>query len=373
MNWARHFEPCSGCYLLSHSVGRLPVDATREFADRYIAPWTGGAAEPWGAWLEIVEDFRVAVAALIGARAAEICPQANLSAGLAKVLQSLPGLTDRREILLSERDFPSMGFVIDRARALGCVPRFLPPGTDERDPGAWAAQLTEETALALVTHAQSNTGVAVPVREICAAARAVGALSVVDAAQSVGILPLDTARLEADFLLGSCVKWLCGGPGNGFLWVREALLERCEPMDVGWFSHAQPFEFDIRRFRYHPDALRFWGGTPAVASQALALPGLRLLAEIGVERLRAHNLSLGNRLLAGTPSSARVSPAEPSQRSGTVVLDFGSLNDAVAASFTSVGVSVDRRPTGFRLSPHIYNSERDIDIAVDAIQRVIAA
>ena len=362
------FDLGPGTYLLNHSVGRPPVDSRDAFTAAFYAPWQEGEGEPWPAWLGAVECFRGVLGELLGARGDDLCPQPDVSTGFARILQCVPGLTTRREILLSERAFPSLGFVVERARSLGLVPRFLPADADERDPDAWRAQLSDDTALVLVTQVQSNTGVQVPVAPVCAAARERGALTVVDAAQAVGILPIDVATIGADFLLGSCVKWLCGGPGAGFLWVEPGLVERCEPAAVGWFSHADPFAFDIHDFRYDPGALRFWGGTPSIAPFAIAAHSIACLKAIGVDRIRRHNLALGDRLRAGVPAECRVSPAQSDCRSGTVVLDFGQRNDLVAQAFEATGVAVDRRATGFRLSPHIYNNGRDIDQVLAALK-----
>lgn len=365
--WRERFAPTPGIYLLSHSVGRPPRDSAQAFHTAFYEPWIAGG-EPWHAWLGCIERFRDAVARLLGDQRENVCPLPNVSAGLARILQCLPALGGRREVLLSERDFPSLGFVIDRARALGLVPRFLPAGFDETDPAQWRAQLSGETALALVTHAQSNTGIQVPAAEICAEVRSAGALSVLDVAQSAGILPLDVTALGADFVLGSCVKWLCGGPGAGFLWVASPLLPHLEPLDVGWFSHADPFAFDIHDFRYHPEALRFWGGTPSVAPYALATHSIECLLAIGIPALRAHNLDLLARLLEGVPPQCRVSPRVPARRSGTAVLDFGDANERVGAALEQAGVHCDRRATGFRLSPHLYNNAEDIDRVLTAIR-----
>jgi len=365
-HWRARFADAPGIYLLSHSVGRPPADCAQVFAESFFSPWVDGG-EPWAEWLGSIDAFRAAVARLLGGEAEQVCPLPNLSAGLARILQCLPGMGQRREILLSERDFPSMGFVIERARGLGLRPRFLPVDFPEHEPAQWAAQLREDTALVLITHAQSNTGVQVPAAEICAQVRAAGALSVLDVAQSAGILPLDVHALGADFILGSCVKWLCGGPGAGFLWVTPAVLPRCEPMDVGWFSHAEPFAFDIHDFRYHPEALRFWGGTPSVAPYVLATHSITLLLELGIEAIRAHNAALLEQLLSGVPGCHCVSPAQPEYRSGTAILDFGANNERVAETFTAGGVHADRRNRGFRLSPHVYNTSQEMEQVLDLL------
>ena len=140
------------------------------------------------------------------------------------------------------------------------------------------------------------------------------------------------------------------------------------PISVGWFSHADPFAFDIHDFRYHPGALRFWGGTPSIAPCAIAAHSIECLLAVGVPAIRRRNLALGDRLRAGVPGECRVSPAAPEERSGTVILDFGAANEAVAGALAAAGVQADRRAHGFRLSPHVYNNESDIDTALAALR-----
>jgi selenocysteine lyase/cysteine desulfurase len=293
-----------------------------------------------------------------------------VSTAFARVLRCIPSLTGRREILLSQRDFPSLGFVAASMQDLGLALRFLPGDADESDPEQWRAAITEDTAAVLVTHVQSNTGVQVPVADVCAVAGEGGALAIVDAAQAAGIIPIDVGDIGADFLVGSCVKWLCGGPGAGFLWVDPAIVTRCEPGALGWFSHADPFEFDIHDFRYHGGAKRFWGGTPSVAPCAIAAHSIGRLLEIGIESIRRHNLDLGDRLRSGVPPECRVSPAAADQRGGTVVLDFADRNDAIEKALADAGVHVDRRKHGFRMSPHVCNDAGDIDRVLAVLRGV---
>jgi len=361
------FARSEAVYLLNHSVGRPPRDSAAAFDAMFHEPWRA-AGEPWSAWLAVIDEFCAVLARVLGGRPDDICPQPDVSTAFTRVLRCVPSLTARREILLSEKDFPSLAFVADGLQALGLELRFLPENADESDPEQWRAAITDNTAVVLVTQVQSNTGVQLPVPEICAVVRECGALSVVDAAQAAGIVAIDVARMRADFLVGSCVKWLCGGPGAGFLWVDPDLVARCEPGGLGWFSHADPFEFDIHNFRYHGGARRFWGGTPSVAPCAIAAHSITRLLDIGMEAIRRHNLALGDRLREGVSPECRVSPAAAARRGGTVVLDFADGNDAVARAFADAGVHVDRRRPGFRFSPHISNDTDDID-AVLAVLR----
>ena len=206
-----------GIYLLNHSVGRPPRSAEAAAHDAYFEPWQGGAAEPWDAWFDTVERFRAAVSTLLGGRAAQVCPQANLSSALTKIVHSLPRRVGRDTIVYTEADFPSMGFVLAMAGRAGFRLRCIPDTADFATLDCWESALDDDCCLALVTHVHSNTSRQVPVAEICSLAREREIMTVVDVAQSAGVVPIDVGRWDADFVVGSCVKFLCGGPGAGFL------------------------------------------------------------------------------------------------------------------------------------------------------------
>lgn len=356
-----------GIYLLSHSVGRPPRSAETAARAAFFEPWQAGDAEPWDAWFEEVERFRRAVGTLLNGDAEQVCPQANLSSALTKIVHSLPRRVGRDTIVYTEADFPSMGFVLAIAGRSGFRLRCIPDTADFATLDCWEAAFEDDGCLALVTHVHSNTSRQVPVEEICSLARERGIMTVVDVAQSAGIVPIDVGSWDADFVVGSCVKFLCGGPGAGFLWVNDRVLHECRPTDVGWFSHADPFEFDIHHFRYAENALRFWGGTPAVLPYAVAANSLETLIGIGIERIRAHSLELTQAIIGSVPRKFLFTPARPAGRGGTVVLDFGERQADAAAALADADVHFDLRRSGMRLSPHIYTGERDIETVINCL------
>jgi kynureninase len=245
--------------------------------------------------------------------------------------------------------------------------RCIPDTADFNALVCWESTLDEDCCLAFITHVHSNTSRQVPVAEICKLARDREITTVVDVAQSAGVVPVDVREWDADFVIGSSVKFLCGGPGAGFLWVNDRVLRDCRPTDVGWFSHADPFEFDIHRFRYAESALRFWGGTPAVLPYTVAANSIETMNEIGIERIRAHSLELTQTILDNVPRIFLFSPARPANRGGTVVLDFGEQQSAAAEALASAGVHFDMRRTGMRLSPHVYTSTEEIETVVSCL------
>ena len=351
-----------GIYLLSHSVGLPPANTSEVWQRDFLAPWRQASEENWPQWLSAVEDFRAAVSSVLAGQSADICPQVNLSSALTKIVGSLSLAADRSGLLCAEEDFPSMGFVLQQARTQGHALRYLSGDLDLQNPQVWHDVLTHDVGLALITHVQSNTGRKLPVAEITRLCRERGIISVVDVAQSVGVLPIDLGQWQADFVIGSCVKWLCGGPGAGFLWVNPDILSQCKPKDVGWFPHEAPFEFDIHSFRYARDAMRFWGGTPSVQPFAIAANSLETLNRVGIEQIREHNLALTDQLLHRVPDEHCVSPRDAALRGGTVVLQYPEEQlHRIAKNLREEEVAFDLRRTGIRLSPHIYNDGEEID------------
>jgi len=367
-SYKESFVPARGIYLLNHSVGRPPVTTREAWIDSFIDPWEQGGEEVWPCWLEVIDGFRAALAQLLNSAAGNFCPQVNLSSALTKILQSFSLPEQRQTLLYTEQDFPSIAFVLQQAAKNGFVLRAIPAGADTLDPAVWSAYLTPDVGLVLLTHVHSNTGRQIPVAEISAMAREREVLSVVDIAQSVGVVPIDLKSWQADFVIGSCVKWLCGGPGAGFLWVAPERVGECEPVDVGWFSHESPFEFDMHNFRYAADALRFWGGTPSVQPYATAASSIRLLSRIGLTTIREHNLALTQLIIDAVDSNTLVTPVEPQCRGGTVVLNYAAdEQNQVCARLREAGVLFDERPTGIRLSPHIYNDAEEIAVVLSLL------
>jgi len=211
---------------------------------------------------------------------------------------------------------------------------------------------------ALITHVHSNTGYLSPVKQIVALCNERNIFSVVDIAQSAGIIPLSVEGWQASCVLGSCVKWLCGGPGAGFMWVNPRDIDQLIPQDIGWFSHTNPFEFDIHHFQAASDSKKFWGGTPSIAPYACATGALKHISSLGVENIRNHNLKLIQTALEGIEN---VSLPDMRQNGGTLCLEFPNAND-IAAKLTQHNCQFDQRENTLRLSLHIYNTIEDAQL-----------
>jgi selenocysteine lyase/cysteine desulfurase len=351
------FEIPSGIYALSHSVGPLPRAARKALQERCLLPWSrkGGAA--WPDWLGAVEGFCTALAGLLNSETSLFCPQPSVSDGFYNLLTALPG-PRKRTVLMHEEAFPSLGFVVHGLAAQGFDIR-LATG-DVTDLSIWDRALSSDVDVALITHAHSNNGKLSPVADITTMCRERGVISIVDIAQSAGIIPINLKAWGADAMVGSCVKWLCGGPGAGYLWTSRDLLPALTPQRLGWFSHENPFEFDITDFRAADSALKFWGGTPSIAPYVLAAAGIEEIASIGVEAVRAHNLSLIRTCLdaAGIVNQA----VDEARDTGTLCLAFSAVVVADAkAALDASDCHHDWRGNTVRLSFHVFNTDEEAE------------
>jgi kynureninase len=354
--------PAQGCYLLNHSVGRPLKSAQQAFEQAFFSPWQTQNTEPWQQWLTNIGEFQAALGLLFNHGPDNFCPQVNLSSALCKLVMSHPRLKQpAARVLMSEQDFPSMGFALRQALP-ECDIRFIAKAEDITSIDVWHRHLTQDIDMVFISQVYSNSGQQAPVEFIVDRAKQLNILSLVDVAQSAGLIPLDLSAISPDFMIGSAVKWLCAGPGAAYLWVNPKHIPDCQPVDVGWFSHENPFEFDIHDFRYHPTALRFWGGTPSIAPYALAAHSINYFNQVPQGLVRAHNLQLLAQLAQAFPSQL-VSPSSVGSSlrcSGTAILHFGDHQGAVLSRLKAANIGVDARSLGMRVSPHLYNDEADI-------------
>ncbi|WNC67956.1 aminotransferase class V-fold PLP-dependent enzyme [Thalassotalea nanhaiensis] len=356
-------------YLLNHSVGRPLATVEQAFKDSFLSPWQHSGKEPWGSWLEIINNFQSALATLFNAPADQFCPQVNLSSSLTKIVMSLGALNKTNVvILMSEADFPSMGFALQKSLPSGAEIRFINKTLDIANANVWHSHLSKDIDLVFISNAYSNTGQLAPVGEVISLAKELGVISVLDIAQSAGVIPLNLQSVSPDFMIGSSVKWLCGGPGAGYLWVNPDIIEQCQPKDVGWFSHQNPFEFDIHNFNYHQSAMKFWGGTPSITPFALASHSIEYFAKLGSTNIRAHNQSMIDLIVNEFDNEVK-SPLDKHTRSGTVILDFSDKQTRIMEELAAANISVDARHLGMRVSAHIYNDADDIQHFIDVVKQ----
>jgi kynureninase len=352
-------------YLVSHSLGPMPrrtADRLAEYArtweERGIRAW----AEGWWASAWTVGDQ---VAGIVGAPPGSTVMHQNVTIAEAVVLSCFRPFDQARNRVVYERgNFPSVRYLYQAQPELEVV--VVP------DDAAIVEAIDERTLLVPITHVLFKTAEIQDVESIVRRAHEVGAHVVLDAYQSVGIVPLDVTALNVDFAVGGSVKWLCGGPGNGWLYVRPDLADVLEPTLVGWQAHARPFGFEPE-LDYAEGAARFLTGTPNVPALYAATAGYDLIEEIGVDRIRENSVRQ-TQLLIDLLDAAGFdvgSPRDSSRRGGTVTVRTPEF-EAVHTELGERGILCDFRPdAGLRLGPHYYNTDDELRHTVDQIAEIL--
>ena len=361
-------------YLNTCSLGALSR-GSREGVETFLELWqTMGASAWYELWLGEIESLRTAVARLLDCGPHEIAIVPNVSSGLSAVASAID-YRGRNRVVCAELDFPTVPYQwLARARdGVEVVLAGSPDGIGIPD-DTWDDLLTEETAFLAVSHVFFTTGWANDLAALSHKVQQVGALFIVDAYQSAGIFPLPVKELGVDILLSGGLKWLLGGPGIAWVYVREELHEFLDPRSTGWFAVADQFAFETEARTLRDDARRLEGGTPSPAAVYAARAGLDLVLEYGVHELGARTRALVNLLVtlaAERGLEARL-PAEPERRSGIVILPDDDPPATVKA-LAEEGIIVDARPTGVRVSPYAYNTQDDLERLLEAMERVRSA
>jgi kynureninase len=354
-------------YLISHSLGPMPAEAERRLAE-YNAAWNTRGPRAWGeGWWELPMTVGDQIGRLIGAPPGSTVMHLNVTIAEAVVLSCFDLRGERRRIVYEEENFPSVRYLQQAQRARGAEVVVCP------DEEAIVQAIDERTLLVPISHVIYRSGRIQDVEPIIRRAHEVGAHVVLDAYQSVGTVPLDVTELGVDFAVGGSVKWLCGGPGAAWLYVRPDLAAELEPTLVGWQAHKRPFAFEPE-LEYADGAARFLTGTPNVPGLYAATAGHDIVEEIGVERIRANSMRQ-TALFAELLDEAGldlVSPREPERRGGSVVVqtpDFA----AVHAELESRSILCDFRPdAGLRFGPHFFTTDDEIELAVASMTEILS-
>ena len=358
----------STTYLINHSLGAMPTEAERRL-QQFAREWKTRGARAWGeGWWDSV--FRVGdlIGAIIGAPAGSTVMHHNLTVAEAIVLSCFDMKPPRNRIVFEEGLFPSVRYVQQAWSRFGAEVVVCP------DADAVIDAIDERTLLVPVSHVLYKTAEIQPVERIATRAREAGAFVCLDAYQSAGAVPLDVTALGVEFCVGGSVKWLCGGPGAGWLYVRPDLAERLEPAFAGWQAHARPFAFEPE-MDPAPGAARFLTGTPVVAANYAASAGYEIIREIGVDRIRENSMRQTALLveLVDDAGFELTSPRDPRLRGGSVVFRVPDFQ-AVHAELAGRNIICDYRPdAGLRFGPHFFTTDDEIRFAVDQVREILGS
>ncbi|MFL6210774.1 MAG: aminotransferase class V-fold PLP-dependent enzyme [Pyrinomonadaceae bacterium] len=366
----------AGIHLLSHSLGPVPR-AARAAMLAYTDAWEHHTSEDaWAtSWWELSARVGDQLARVLGAAPGSVQVQPNASIALSAVASCFDfGASKRNKVVTTALDFPSMGYIWAAQQRLGAHVHVVPSDDGISTPlERILASIDETTCLVALSHTSYRSSYRVDARAIVERAHKVGALVLLDVYQSAGVLVLDAAGWEVDFLIGGTIKWLCGGPACGYLYVRPALHSELQPRLTGWVAHEQPFAF-ASELRYADSIRRFAQGTPNIPGLHSCLAGLQIIEEVGLPLIASES----QRRTAWMVEYALAhgwqlhSPLSSAARGGSIMIGVADAPDMVAR-LAERKVFVDWRPgVGLRMSPHFFNTDEEVHAAMEILKAVMS-
>jgi kynureninase len=364
----------STTYLISNSLGAMPrsvYQAMKGYADMWASRGVRAWEERWWMLAAKVGDE---IGALMNAPPGSVSTHQNVTTCQAVVASCFDFSGRRNKVVYSDLNFPSVMYFWEAQRSLGARVEMVKTDDGITVPTERLLDaIDESTLLVPVSHVIFRSAYINDARAILEKAHKVGAYVVLDTFQSLGTVPVDVENLNADFACGGVLKWLCGGPGVGYLYVRPDLGKALEPRFTGWLAHQNPFGFETGAVRYADPPFRFMNGTPHIPSLEAARPGIKLLTEVGIRRIREKSKRQTARLieLADQHGWRINTPRDPDKRGGTVSIDMPD-SEPVCRELLKREILVDWRPqAGVRMSPHFYNTDEELETAMTAVEEIL--
>ncbi len=372
LKWRPEFPILDTCtYLISNSLGAMPR-AVHDNLNEFAQTWATRGVRAWEEnWWGMAVSAGDSIARIIGANPGEISTHQNVTIAEAILFSACRPTPQRNKIVFSELNFPSVRYFYQAQEGVQVDVVPCPDGITVPLEEMLEA-IDERTLLVPISHVIYKSAFLQDAAAIIEKAHQVGAMVALDTYQSCGAVPIDVGLLKPDFLLGGSVKWLCGGPGVTYLYVRPDLRDTLEPRLTGWMAHRRPFQFEPE-MEYVDSAYRFLNGTPNIPALYAALAGYKIVAEIGVEPIRAKSLQMTDRVIElADEFGFRVNtPREHARRGGTVSVE---PPDAwqVSRELLDRNVMIDYRPgAGIRVAPHFYNTMDEIEHAMAEMKEIV--
>jgi len=361
-------------YMISHSLGAMPrraQTALQQFTDIWATRGVRAWEEGWWMMPLTCGDL---IGSIIGAPKGRIVMHPNVSICQSIITSCFDWNGPRNKLITDGLNFPSNDYIYHGLARQGAEIVSVASGDGMTIPlERILAAIDERTQLVSISHVAFRSSYLQDLAAITARAHEVGAYIVADVYQSAGIVPLDVAALDLDFATGGSVKWLLGGPGAGYLYVRADLDLKLSPAATGWAAHAQPFEFINGPIEYAPDIRRFLNGTPNVPAMYSARSGYEIVSEIGVAAIRAKSQRQTQHLIALADEAGLTvrSPRDPTARGGTIILDVPNGRE-VTAELGRRQILADFRPgAGIRIAPHFYTSDDEIAHTIHELHSIV--
>jgi len=361
-------------YLISNSLGAMPVDVKESLAE-YAGLWDTRGVRAWEEkWWGLAAEVGHLIGGLLQATPGSVSCHQNVTQCQAVVASCLDFSGKRNKIVYDDMNFPSVMYFWEAQRRRGARVHMVPTDDGIHVPlERLLDAIDEETLIVPISHVCFRSSYIQNAKAIVEKAHSVGAIVLLDTFQSLGTVPVNVTALGVDFATGGVLKWLCGGPGTGYLYVRPDLAPKLEPSFTGWSAHLQPFMFEIGPIRYTDPPYRFMNGTPNVPALYAAMPGLKIVTEAGIGNIRAKSKRQIARFISLAEARGwRINtPRDPEQRGGTVSMDIPDSRE-ICAELNRRDVLCDWRPkAGVRMAPHFYNTDEEVDHAVEMIESLL--
>jgi kynureninase len=361
-------------YLINHSLGAMPKATYNRLHD-YAEIWATRGIRAWEeGWWEMPITVGDKIGRIIGAAPGTVVMHQNVSVCQSLILSCFDLTGKRNKIVYEAMNFPSVMYVYE-AHANAVNARIVTVPSDDGitiDTNKMLDAIDEETLLVPISHVLFKSAFIQDARAIIEKAHSVGAYVVLDAYQSAGTVPFDVTELNVDFATGGSVKWLCGGPGAGWLYVRPDLQTKFEPKVTGWAAHRAPFAF-APEIDYATDIHRYLHGSPAIPALYAAVSGYDIINEIGVDRIRVNSVRQTTKLIEMAEEQGWHvnSPRDANQRGGSVIIDVPFAGEVVR-ELAARDVLVDYRPgAGIRIGPHFFNTDDELATVVREIKTIL--
>ena len=359
-------------YLNSCSLGALSNRSMQGLA-QFMETWNEWGAHAWyEIWMGEIAKARQKFATIIGAQLHEVAIAPSVSVALSFIASALD-YSKRNNVVMADMDFPTLAYQWLVKKRIGVECRFVEsPDRIYTPPELFEREVDDKTVLVATSRVFYTSGYIQDVRSVADIAHKHGAYMLVDDYQGTGQIPINVNAVDVDFLVTGTLKWLMGGPGLAFVYIREGLISQLQPIIAGWFGHREQFQFKTREFDFRPEATRVEMGTPAVAAIYAANGGLDIVQEISVEQICERTRYLTNDLIAQAREHGwKVrAPLEPEQRSSIVMLEIEHPEEVVKA-LVARNIISDSRPGLLRVSPYFYNSIEENALVIDAIAEII--
>jgi kynureninase len=359
-------------YLNSCSLGALS-DRSMQGLTQFMEMWNEWGAHAWyEIWMGEIAKARQKFATIIGAQLHEVAIAPSVSVALSSIASALD-YSKRNNVVMADMDFPTLAYQWLVKQRIGVECRFVEsPDRIYTPPELFEREVDDKTVLVATSRVFYTSGYIQDIRSVADIAHKHGAYMLVDDYQGTGQIPINVNAMDVDFLVTGTLKWLMGGPGLAFVYIREGLISQLQPTIAGWFGHRDQFQFKTREFDFRLEATRVEMGTPAVAAIYAANGGLDIVQEISVERICERTRYLTNDLIAQAREHGwKVrAPREPEQRSSIVMLEIEHPEEVVKA-LVERDIITDSRPGLLRVSPYFYNTIEENALVIDAIAEIL--